>query len=310
MYRNQKTTYYLFYTFCLCLLLIMVGCDDKVENSTPKPPSSTPLVIGLIPEHNIFNQLERYAPLVEYISQKIGRKIKLKTLTRYGNIVDNFNSLNLDGAFFGSFTYTLAHKKLNLEVLVRPEDLKGVSTYHGLIFVRKDSGIQSVNDMKGKVFVFVDKATTAGFLLPMAMFKRNGVKDYKSYLKETYFSGTHEDAIYDVIHRKADIGAAKNTVFERLSKKDKRLLEELAILALSPKVPSNGLALKRTLNTDLKRKFKEALLNMDKNPRGQVALQQFGAKRFIETTDSDYQAVFDYAREIGLNITTYDYQND
>ncbi len=56
----------------------------------------------------------------------------------------------MDGAFLGSFTYALAHAKLGLEVIARPELVDGTSTYHGLIFVRKDSGIKTIKDMKGK----------------------------------------------------------------------------------------------------------------------------------------------------------------
>ena len=55
--------------------------------------------------------------------------------------------------------------------------------------------------MKGKTFAFVDKATTAGYLLPLAYFKHNGINDYNKFFKKTYFTGTHEDAIYDVLNK-------------------------------------------------------------------------------------------------------------
>ena len=162
--------------------------------------------------------MERYEPLAGYLSKKIGVKIKLKVLPRYGNIINNFVSGGMDAAFFGSFTYALAHAKLGVEVLARPENGEGISSYHGIIIVRKDSHIETAEDMRGKRFAFVDKATTAGYLLPLAYFKKHGIGNYRSYFKETYFAGTHEDAIYDVLNKKTDIGAAKNTVFERLKK--------------------------------------------------------------------------------------------
>ena len=55
--------------------------------------------------------------------------------------------------FFGSFTYTLARAKLGIEPLARPENKDGISTYYGLIFVRKDSGIKTAKDMEGKRLV-------------------------------------------------------------------------------------------------------------------------------------------------------------
>jgi phosphonate transport system substrate-binding protein len=294
-----------------CVILALVtGCKKPEKTSPAEKPQGDPLVIGLIPEQDIFSQVERYRPLADYLSRKIGRTIELKMLTRYGNIVNNFVSSGMDGAFFGSFTYTLAHAKVGVEVLARPVNLDGASTYHGLLFVRKDSGIISMKDMKGKRFVFVDKATTAGYLLPLEYFHRNGVKNYRAYLGEAYFAGTHEDAIHDVLEKKADIGAAKNTVFERLARNDPRINKELLVLVKSPEVPENGLAMRRDLDEALKQDIKAALLTMDKETEGQSVLRTFGAQRFIETTNKDYAPVIEYAREIGLNLSTYDYLND
>jgi len=73
-------------------------------------------------------------------------------------------------------------------------------------------------DMRGKTFAFVDKATTAGYLLPLVYFKENGINDYPTFLKETYFAGTHEDAIYDVLNRKAEITAAIGRVRENATR--------------------------------------------------------------------------------------------
>jgi phosphonate transport system substrate-binding protein len=194
--------------------------------------------------------------------------------------------------------------------LARPEDKDGVSTYYGIIFVRKDSGIRNAVDMQGKRFAFVDKATTAGYLLPLHYFKEAGVAHYQLWFGETYFAGTHEDAIYDVLNKRADMGAAKNTVFYRFAQKDSRLLDELEILATSPKVPENGLAMKSDLDQPLLTVLKNCLLGMDKDPKGREVLDNFGALRFIETTVADYQPVFDYAGHIGLDLATYQYSND
>ena len=292
------------------LLSILTGCT-KTETTPPKKVSQPKvLVIGVVPEQNIFRQMERYQPLADYLSKKIGMSIKLKILPGYGYVIDNFFSIPLDGAFFGSFTYALAHSKLDVEVLVRPEYLDGVSTYHGLIFARRDSGIRTVEDMRGKRFVFVDKATTAGYLLPLAYFEKNGIKNYKTYFRETYFAGTHGDAIMDVLNKKADVGAAKNTIYERMAKDDDRIEKELIILEKSPDVPENGLAVRKDLDDSIKKKLKDALLNMQNDPDGGSVLKNFGARRFIETADKDYDPVYKYAKDIGLNLATYDYMNE
>jgi phosphonate transport system substrate-binding protein len=281
--------------------------------TSPKDKKSPPkesFLIGLIPEQNIFEQIERYEPLADYLSEMIGINIKLTVLTRYGNIIDNFVSMGLDAAFFGSFTYTLAHAKLGVEAIARPVNIDGTSTYYGLIFARKGGEIKNAEDMKGKIFVFVDKATTAGYLLPLSFFKINGIESYRTYFKETYFAGTHEGAIYDVLNKKADIGAAKNTIYYKLANSDSRIKNEMFVLEKSPEVPENGLAVRKDLDVSIKNKMKDALLNMHNDPDGKKVLGIFGAQRFIETKDDDYSGVYNYAKTINLNLATYDYINE
>lgn len=300
--------------FCFLVIFMVAASCGRTDTASPKKtevelgPEKT-FLIGLIPEQNIFRQMERYQPLADYLSKRVGMKIRLTVLPRYGNIIDNFASTGMDGAFFGSFTYVLAHEKLGVEVLARPMSLNGTSTYHGLIFVRKDSRIKSIHQMKGKRFAFVDKATTAGYLLPRAYFEEHG-KNYRTFLKESYFAGTHEDAILDVLNRKADIGAAKNTVYERLGASDDRINKELVILERSPDVPENALAVGKSLDDSSKKKLLGVLLALHEDPEGMAILKNFGALRFIETNNNDYQPVYRYAQEIGLNLATYDYINE
>jgi phosphonate transport system substrate-binding protein len=287
-----------------------MSCRSQEETLPPDSQPQETLRIGLIPEHNLFSQKKRYEPLAEYLSREVGAGIHLKILSRYGNIIENFVSNDLDGAFFGSFTGALAHKKLGVKALARPEYADGTSTYHGLLFVRRDSGIRSGQDMKGKRFAFVDKATTAGWLLPLYYFRTQGIDDHRSWLKEIYFAGTHEGAIYDVLDKKADIGAAKNTVFQRLAQSDSRLSNELTILETSPDVPENALCVRKHFDDALATKLKETLLNMHREEEGRETLKLFGAARFIRTTEEDYRVVFRFAERIGLDLETYDYIND
>lgn len=296
--------------FCVLCLPFLAACSPQEPPAPAKKPPVEKLLIGLIPEQNLFKQMERYEPLMEYLHRKTGTKMKLMILPRYGNIVDNFKSSGLDGAFFGSFTYALAHAKVGVEVLARPVAIDNTSTYYGMIFVRKDSRIRSARDMKGKRFAFVDKATTAGYLLPLEYFHDYGISDYRRYLKEAYFTGTHEDAIYDVLNRKADIGAAKNTVFRRLASEDPRILKELVVLQRSPEVPENALALRNDIDVSVRDLLKKTLLTMHLDPDGKKVLGRFGALRFIETRNEEYDVIVKYAADIHLNLSTYDYKND
>jgi phosphonate transport system substrate-binding protein len=267
------------------------------------------LKIGLIPEQNVFKQMKRYKPLGEYLEKKIGTKIKFIILSRYGNIIENFNKLELDGAFWGSFTGALAIKKLGIDHIARPVNLDGTSSYRGYIFVHKYSIIDSVDRMRNMTVAFVDKATTAGYIFPVAYFRENGVKNIDTYFKEYYFTGSHDAAIYAVLNKEADIGCAKNTVFEMMVRNDTSVKNNLVILATSPDVPSNGLGLRKDIKPSVKEMLKKALLGMERDPEGKKVLKEFGILKFIETTRENYQPVFDATRKAGINLETYEYIN-
>jgi phosphonate transport system substrate-binding protein len=267
------------------------------------------LLIGLIPEMNIFKQKQRFKLLGDYLSNKTGIPVEFTILSRYGNIIESFTSEKMDGAFFGSFTGALAIQKLGVAPLARPVNLDNSSTYKGYLFVRKNSGIKTVADMKGKKMAFVEKATTAGYVFPLAWLKENGVPSLDGFFSEYYFTGSHDAAVMSVLNKKADIGAAKHSMYDRVRKEDPRVDQELVILAVSPEVPSNGLCVRKDLDKAIKAKLKDALLNLHNEPEGKAVLEKFGALKFIETTAKDYQPVFDMANKAGIDIRQYNYRN-
>ncbi|HBH62047.1 MAG TPA: hypothetical protein DDX85_09990 [Nitrospiraceae bacterium] len=271
---------------------------------------ATQLTIGLIPEQNVFKQMKRYQPIGDYIEKKTEIKIRFTILSRYGNIVESFEQKNMDGAFWGSFTGAMAIKKLGIQPIARPVNQDGTSTYKGYIFVHKDSVITGVDRMRHSVMAFVDRATTAGYVFPIAYLREHGITDIKSFFKEYYFTGSHDAAIYAVLNKEAEIGCAKNTIFDMLAEENPRVKEDLVVIATSPEVPSNGLAMRSNIATDIRLKLKKVLLEMDSDPEGKEVLKKFGAIRFVETTVDDYAPVFDLARKAGIDLRNYTYRNE
>jgi len=291
--------------FCLALI---AGCNEPgVETQTESDTQQGLLSIGLVPELNIFKQIERYEPIADYLSNKIGFKIKLRVFARHGDIIQGFADEGLDAAFVGSFAYALAHASVGVEAIAREENMLGKSTSHGLIFVRKDRPIKNLNDMQGKIFVLVDRATTAGYLFPLAYFKKYGIRDPNPFFKEAYFSGTYQDAVYDVLDKKADAGATKDTVIKRLAEVDGRVKNELVFLARSSEMPDNCLVVRNTLDNAVKAQLKKILLNLHLDPHAKKILRDFGAKRFVETSDYDYADLYKYLQDLGIDLSTYNY---
>jgi phosphonate transport system substrate-binding protein len=296
------------WTLSLLAFLLSIALVSPAPAGTQ--PSQKKILIGLIPEMNIFKQKQRFALLGEYLSHKTGVPVELTILSRYGNIMESFRTEKMDGAFFGSFTGALAIQKLGVVPLARPVNLDSTSSYRGYLFVRRDSGITGVAQMKGKRMAFVERATTAGYIFPLAWLREQGIRSPEGFFRESFFTGSHDAAINAVLSGKADIGAAKHSIYDRVRKDDPRVDKELVILAESPWVPSNGLCVRNTLDDGIKARLKEALLGLDRDPAGKRVLEQLGALKFIETTARDYEPVFDLARKSGIDIRRYQYLNE
>ncbi len=293
-------------THVILFILLIVVSPFSVRAESPQGE----ILIGLIPEMNVFKQMERFKPLAKFLSNETGVKVKLTILSRYGNIIERFTNENMDGAFFGSFTGAMAIQKLGLIPIARPVNLDGASTYHAHIYTRKDSGIKSVKDMKGKKMAFVEKATTAGYIFPLAYLKENGIDNIDTFFSEYFFAGSHDASLVAVLDGKADIGASKNTVFDWVREQDPRVDQEIVILAESAKVPSNGLLVRKGLDGGIIGKLKQSLLNLDSSSEGKEVLTKFRAQKFIATTVDDYMPVFVSAEKAGIDLKTYHYRNE
>ena len=272
-------------------------------------PPQREITIGLIPEINIFKQSKKYELLGSYLTSRTGIKVNFTMFTQYGDSIDLYQGRKLDGAFFGSFAAVLALDKLEIEPLVNQLNMNGTKTSRGYLFVRKDSGIMEFKDLKGRVIVYVDKATFTGYVFPIAYLRENGVTDTDKFFSEYYFAGSHDVAIMEVLDGKADIGVAKNTVYDSLAKEDPRIEKELLIIAESSEVTSSGLSLNIYIDSTIKEQILQALLSMDKDPEGIKVLRELGHKGYIESTRDDYRGLLNIIENVGIEIRTYDYYN-
>jgi len=272
----------------LCIMFVAV----KPGYAAEEPQE---LLLGIEPEHNIFDQMERYLILADYLTGELGVKVKLTIMSRYGEVIERFRTLKLDGAFLTPYTATLAIRELHLEPLVNPVNLDGEFTTQGYIFVRKDSGIKSIADMEGGSIVFVDPATMEGYLFPRIFLEQHGVSDINKFFSRYYFSGSHASAIFAVLDGRADIGAAKSTVYDRLVKNDQTVAQDLDIIAKSVKVPEITLCIKSEIAPELRDKLTGILLQMDETPEGMKVLEQFKARGFIKAEKKNYAVIEDMA---------------
>jgi phosphonate transport system substrate-binding protein len=264
------------------------------------------LIIGILPEINLAKQMERFLPLCKYLGTKTGMEAGVKPMGNYGLIYEGIRDDKIGAGFFGSFTFGMTHARLGIEPIARPVNPDGTSTYSGLTFVRKDSNIKGPEDMKGKTIALVDKLTTAGYLAQVIYFKEHGIDIEKDV--KIFWTGSHDAAIKAVLNKQAEMGGAKNLVFNKMAKENPDILNSLVVLNESPSVPDNTFAVDKELDPKIKGALEKALIDMDKDDEGMKILKNFGATKFIDTKIEDFKNLFLMVKEAGFDMKAYTYK--
>jgi len=284
------------------LLVMLICCTATVCHAEQE------ILIGLIPEENIFNQMARHKPLASYLSDRLKTKVRFTILSRYGDVMDRFMTRKMDGAFFGVFTGVLAMEKLDAEPIAHPVNSDGTSDVQSYIFVRKDSNIRNAADMQGKRIAFVDRATVTGYLFALSYLKENGITDPKKYFREISFTGSHGSAIYAVLDGRADIGTAKSKIFQMLVAKDHIIKDELVIIKRSKNLPDTTLFLRKDMPKNIRDRIREILLSMHNDKDGREVLHKLDAKMFSEAKKGDFSYFQELAQKAGITPRTYNYR--
>ena len=292
----------------LAILLQVPSNESLAEEKQLQPDDEKTLRFVLVPEKNIFEQRRRYKYITDYLSKKMDMNFIVEIMANYGDISEAFIEGKADAGFFGSFSYVLTHSKAGIEPLVRPVWPNNNSTYRGYVFVRKDSNIKTVKDMKNKSLVLVDKATTAGYIFQLFYFKYYGINNIEDYFSRISFASSHDAAAWAVYAGEADIGGAKNHIFNGLMEEYPDFKEQMVVLFESPEVPSNGLAVRKDLNPAIKLRIKTLLLSLHESPEGQETLKNFGAIKFITTSNDDYVVVYNMVKQLGIDLQEYSYK--
>lgn len=155
--------------------------------------------IGLLGGENAQDRLSSAECYRAAIEKVLGVPTKLFAPADYDGVIQGQLGGTIDMAWHGPSSYA----KLFLtdpeavEVALTTKHLNGTIGYYSIGFARKDSGINSIEDAKGKAFAFADPNSASGYLIPYTELSTK-YGDLKSYFSETVFSGGHEQTIVGV----------------------------------------------------------------------------------------------------------------
>src|SRR5438552_2556632 len=203
-----------------------------------------------------------FEPLMTYLSDAIGQRVTLYIAKDYGDLRTQMENGSVDIGSFSPFAYVDAASGGKIRIIAQ-SIIEGSATYRGIIVARKDSGIKSIADLKGKRFAFVDPKSASGYVYPRAMLIEKGINP-ESYFKETIFAGSHDKVIAAVLDGRVDAGAIYDGALG-VAKRSGIPVESLVTLASSDPIPHDAIAVRIGLNEAVAKKVQLALINLDKS---------------------------------------------
>ena len=154
--------------------------DSKGDSYKPKE-----LTIQFVPSQNADTLEAKAKPLEKLLSKELDIPVKVSVSTNYNTIVEAMKSKKVDVGFLPPTAYTLAHDQKAADVLLQAQRYgvnkdgsnndKLVKSYKSQFVVKKDSGIKSLKDMKGKKIALQDVTSTAGYTYPVAELLKEGI---------------------------------------------------------------------------------------------------------------------------------------
>lgn len=276
---------------CLSLLLsfALIACGDS-------PKAAKTLRVGFVPAEDAQQVMQNAQPLAEILRRELGMEIQPFVATDYTGVVEALRVNKLDVAFLAPASYVLAKNEANIKVVLKSER-KGIPFYYAAIIVRADSGIKSLEDLRGKTFAFGDSLSTTGHVFPRKMFKERGIDPVRDF-KQILYSGGHDATVLAVLNGKVDAGAtyanspdSEDTAWMRYLK-DPKDVKKIRAIAFSEPIPADNLVISGALDERIAKKVVDIFLGLSRDRKGKQMLRDlYQIDGFVTATDKDYDSV-------------------
>jgi phosphonate transport system substrate-binding protein len=273
----------------LSAILCLLGCGDSGK-------SAKVLRVGFVPAEDAQQVMQNAQPIVDILQKELGMEIQPFVAADYTGVVEALRVTKLDVAFLTPASYVLARNEANVKVVLKSER-KGIASYYAVIITRADSGIQRLEDLRGKTFAFGDALSTTGNIFPRKMFKERGIDPVRDF-KQILYSGGHDATVLAVLNGKVDAGAtyanspdSEDTAWMRYLKNPEDV-KKIRAIAFSEPIPADNLVINGNLDEAIAKKVEEIFLHLSRDPKGKQMMRDlYQIDGFVPATDRDYDSV-------------------
>ncbi|MGC1486644.1 MAG: phosphonate ABC transporter substrate-binding protein [Albidovulum sp.] len=270
--------------------------------------------IGILGGENAQDRMAKNACLSAYTEEALGVPVKIFAPADYDGVIQGLLGGTIDMAWLGASSYakTYLTDPEAVDVVLVKANLDGSYTYHSIGFARKDSGITSLADLKGKTFGFGDPNSTSGYLIPSVEIPAVTGHSMESgdYFGEVKFTGGHEQTIVAVSNGDINAGVTwadglgnwedgyNSGALRKAVDAGLVDMNDLVEIWRSKPIPEGPVVLRRSLPEEVKVKMTalmEGLIETDKECAYGVA--QGDTSGFVPITHDYYETIIEVRRQ-------------
>ena len=246
--------------------------------------SEEPLVIGIFPRYNSTEISTMYAPLAEYLRERLGReKVVVVTSKDFDSFWRGVEEGRFDLVHYNQYHYIRSAQPYR--VIAHAQEF-GRSAVSGAIFVRRDSGITDVSQLRGRTVIFGGgKDAMMSYIAPRFLMMRAGLKDDDF---RTEFAVNPPNALLALFHRQADAAGGGDILIDLPVVKNAIKTGELRMLATTEPLLFLPWAVKRNMPAKQRESLQTLLTELDESPAGQAVLKSARTTAFEKAEDRDY----------------------
>jgi phosphonate transport system substrate-binding protein len=307
---------------------IPAKCDKLADAPTVKAGEwgspDKPLVITYVPSGDTGKITKAGTAIADCLSKMTGLTIKIEVGTSMGGSIEAMGAQKAQVGFLNTFSVLLAEAKYQVipgMAVVRnyatPDGyadpdaaLKGTPQdfYKAEFLTKTTSGINTLADLKGKTFCFVEPNSTSGYIVPRIILKANGIdpdKDFKNVIN----AGGHDKVAIAVYKGDCDAGVTfvdtRTDASYKLYETYKDIGTVLKVFYLSDRLPNDGVQYIKQLDPKVQAALTEGLTVMSADPGGKAILKALYNVTLYKKIEATYYDAFTAAlKKAGVDPAT------
>jgi len=245
--------------------------DIPTDASKQVDPST--LVFAYTPVEDPAVYKEAWADFLTYLEEKTGKKVAFFPVQSNAAQIEAMRSGRLHIAGFNTGSNPLAVNCAGFRPFTIMAGADGSFGYEMEILTYPGSGIDAVEDIKGKQLAFTSPTSNSGFKAPSAILKA----DYDMIPErdfEPVYSGKHDNSILGVANKDYQAASIANSVLARMISREVVKEDQLVSLYKSQTFPTTGYGVAYNLTPELQATIQDAFFSFQWE--GSTLEEEFG----------------------------------